>query len=214
VGRDGAFGAVRDSLNGLEAARRQTLAILAPFSQAQLDFAPRPGRWSIGEVADHLRLSEQLWRDELHRLVLLARAGKPARLKHSFADINVSPLHIPDSVLSLLETPFSFMNRFVPDSVIGLITEFPILPTRNPDMATPRARRTKAELIADLRAALEETQQLIDSNADLDFLQMTSEHPLMGANNVPQVLNFLARHERRHHAQMNGVSGDSRFPRA
>jgi len=205
---------IRDGLNTFAAVRAETLAMLAPLSQPQLDFSPRPGRWSIAEVADHLRLSEQLWRDELQRLVALARAGKPARLKHSFAEINVSPLFIPDSVLSMLETPFTFMNRFVPDAVIGFITENPILPTRNPDLATPRPRRPKQELLSDLRAALDETRTVIQSNADLDFNRMTSEHPLMGANNAPQVLGFLARHERRHHTQINRVRADPQFPRA
>jgi hypothetical protein len=208
----GGDGAIRDSLNTFGGVRAETLAMLAPLSQPQLDFSPRPGRWSIGEVADHLRLSERLWRDELRQLVVLARAGKPARLKHSFAEINVSPLFIPDSVLSMLETPFTFMNRFVPDAVIGFITENPILPTRNPDIATPRPRRSRGELLTDLRAALDETRALIENNADLDFSRMTSEHPLMGANTAPQVLGFLARHERRHQTQINGVRTDPRFP--
>ena len=106
------------------------------------------------------------------------------------------------------------MNRFVPDAVIGLMTEFPILPTRNPDAATPRARRPAAELTADLEAAIDETRRLIDLNVDLDFERMSSEHPLMGSNTVPQILAFLARHERRHQGQMDGVRSDSRFPRA
>lgn len=213
MGGNGARGRVRDSLNEFASVRAQTLARIAPLSQAQLDFSPRPGRWSIGEVADHLRLSELLWRLEIGRLVELSRAGRPARLKRSFADINVSPLHIPGAILSMLEVPFGLMNRFVPDAVIGMVTEFPILPTRNPDAATPKARRPRAELTGDLKASLDETRQLIDANADLDFERMVSEHPLMGSNTVPQVLMFLARHERRHHRQMNGVREDSRFPR-
>jgi hypothetical protein len=206
-------GAVRDRLNDFAAVRAETLSRLAPLSQAQLDFSPRPGRWSIGEIADHLRLSEVLWRVEVGRLVELARAGKPAVLRHSFAEINVAPLHIPTAVLSMFEVPLSVMNRFVPDAVIGMITEFPILPTRNPDAATPLRGRPGPQLIAELRGALDDTRRLIDGNADLDFSRMTSEHPLMGANNVPQVLSFLARHERRHHGQMRSVAADPRFPR-
>jgi uncharacterized damage-inducible protein DinB len=203
---------VGERLQAFAGVRAQTLAMLAPLSQAQLDFSPRPGRWSIGEIADHLRLSELLWRDEIGRLVALARAGKPARLKRSFAEVNVSPLHIPTGVLSMLEGSFSFINRFVPDAVIGLITEFPILPTRNPDAATPCTHRPAAALAVELTAAIDETRRLISDNADLDFEAMTSEHPLMGANNVPRILTFLARHERRHHGQIDAVKTASRFP--
>jgi uncharacterized damage-inducible protein DinB len=203
---------VGERLQAFAGVRAMTLAMLAPLSQAQLDFSPRPGRWSIGEVADHLRLSELLWRDEIRRLVALARAGKPARLKRSFAEVNVSPLYIPTAVLSMLEGSFSFINRFVPDAVIGLVTEFPILPTRNPDAATPCGRRPAAALSADLKAAIDETRRLITDNADLDFESMVSEHPLMGANDVPHVLTFLARHERRHHAQIGALKTESQYP--
>lgn len=213
MGGNGSIGAVRERLNAFGAARADTLGLIGRLSQAQLDFSPRPGRWAIGEVADHLRLSELLWREEVRQLVGLARSGRRPVLRHSFREINVSPLHIPTPILSMFEIPFSFVNRFVPDAVIGMITEFPILPTRNPDAATPRAGRPGAELIRELHDALEETRQLIDANADLDFAAMTSEHPLMGANNVPQVLGFLARHERRHHSQIRGVLSDARFPR-
>jgi hypothetical protein len=36
----------------------------------------------------------------------------------------------------------------------------------------------------------------------------------MGAANVPQILGFLARHERRHQAQAERVRADANFPRA
>ena len=210
---NGAHGVVRDGLSAFEAARAVTLGKIAPLSQPQLDFAPRPGKWSIGEIADHVRLSERLYRGEIARLVALARAGKTAYLKHSFAEVNVAPLHLPNWVLSCLETPIGLMRPFVPDAVINVITEFPILPTRNPDAATPVRRRPGAELTASLKASIEETRAVIDANADLDFETMISVHPLTGANNVPQIFMFLARHERRHHGQIDGVRSDSRFPR-
>jgi hypothetical protein len=53
---------------------------------------------------------------------------------------------------------------------------------------------------------------VIESNADLDFEQLVSEHPLTGRTNVAQILTFLAQHERRHQRQMEGVRVDPRFP--
>lgn len=208
-----ASGETGERLRAFAGVRAETLATIGPLTQAQLDFVPRPGKWSIGEIADHLRLSEALWRGEIGRLVALAAAGKRAHLKHSFADINVSPLHIPDTVLSMLEVPFGIMNRFVPDALIGFVTEFPILPTRNPDVATPQPRRPAAELTADLKAAIDETRELIDGHANLDFERMVCEHPLTGVTNVPQILTFMARHERRHQGQMDRVRSESGFPR-
>jgi uncharacterized damage-inducible protein DinB len=194
--------------------RALTLAAVEPLSSAQLKFSPRPGRWSVGEIADHLVLSEAMYRGIFGQLVELARAGRPTYRRHSFADVNVAPLHLPDAVLSWMEVPLGIMNRLIPDSVIGLMTEFPILPTRNPDIATPRPGRSAAELKADLAASMAKTRAIIESNADLDFDELVSEHPLMGRTNVTQILTFLARHERRHQGQMERVRADPRFPTA
>ena len=206
--------AVHDRLNEFAATRAATIEKIAKLSQAQLDFSPRRGSWSIGEIADHLRLSEELWRGEISRLVDLARAGRPTYLRRSFADVNVAPAFLPYAVLSMFEVPLGIMSRFVPDAVVGMMTERAIVPMRSPDAATPRARRPAAQLIAELNAAIDQTRRLIGANAGLDFDRMVSMHPLMGSNNVPQMLLLLARHERRHNGQMDRVRSDSRFPRS
>ncbi len=201
-------------LAAFEATRAQTLAALAPLSQAQLDFAPAPGRWSIGEVADHLLLAEGLNRGEVAALAELARAGRPAHLKRSFDDINVAPFYLPTPLLSWFEMPLSLVSRALPDGVRSVVTEFPLVPTRNPDRATPRRGRDARELRAELAGSIAETRMLIEGNSDLDFTRLISEHPLTGESNVPQILQFLSLHERRHQRQMERVRLDSRFPKA
>ena len=201
-----------DELNELASARAGTLRLVAPMSQAQLDFSPQPGRWSIGEVVDHLLLAEAMYRGEIARLIEMKRAGQRPYLKRSFDDINVSPLHLPDIVLPWLAVPFTVMNYFVPAMVRELMTEYAVLPVRNPDRATPRARRVGSELRAGLVSSMAETRALFLSNADLDFREMISEHPLAGASDVPHVLRFLARHELRHQSQIGRVKADRRFP--
>jgi uncharacterized damage-inducible protein DinB len=109
--------------------------------------------------------------------------------------------------------PLGFMNRFVPDRLISVITEFPILPTRHPDIAAPTSGRARGELLEGLQAEFERTRVVLEDNADLRFEEMTSEHPLTGRTNIPQMLNFLVRHERRHQGQIERVRTDSRFPR-
>ncbi|MEX1129029.1 MAG: DinB family protein [Vicinamibacterales bacterium] len=194
------------------AARGQTVRLASFLTQPQFDFPPRAGRWSIGEVVDHLLLAEDLYRGEIRRLVELARAGKRPYLRRSFSDVNVSPLFMPDMMLSMFEIPFSIVNRFMPQAVRNFATEYPFMPTRNPDVATPRPGRSAAALRDELVSSLEQTHSLLMANADLNFEGMISEHPLTGATNVPQILGFLARHERRHHSQIDRVKSDSRFP--
>ena len=194
------------------AARRETVRLAAPLTQPQLDFCPWRGRWSIGEVLHHLMLAEDLYRGEIGRLVDLARAGRRPYIRRSFSEVNVAPFFVPDAVLPMFDIPFSIVNRFIPQSVRDFAIEYPIVPIRNPSVATPRAGRTGAELRAELPSSLERTRILLVSNADLPFEQMVSEHPLMGPASVPQILAFLARHERRHHTQIERVEQDGRFP--
>ena len=205
---------VDENLNGFGSARARTLRTVASLTQAQLDFSVRAGQWSIGEVLDHLLLVEALYRGEIVQLVELKRAGRPAYLKRSFTHMNGSPFYLPDVVLSWLDVPLGIVNRFIPDAVRDLVTEYPIVPVRNPDGATPRPRRPGPDLRGELVSSLAETRALITANADLDYSQMVSEHPLLGANDVGRMLAFLARHERRHDKQIDRVRTDRRFPRA
>jgi hypothetical protein len=126
--------------------------------------------------------------------------------------VNISPLFMPDLFLPLLDVPFTIMNRFVPQSVRDFAVEYPLLPMRSPSIATLRPRRAAAELRDDLVSSLERTRTLLVRSAELPYDGMVSEHPLMGVANVPQILAFLARHERRHQSQIEKVRADAAFP--
>jgi uncharacterized damage-inducible protein DinB len=203
-----------DRLTELESARAQTLGMAEPLSQMQLDYTSRPDAWSIGEILDHLVLAEALYRGEMARLIDLARAGRRPYLYRSFDEINVAPLYMPTMLLTLFSAPIAIMSRTMPDSVRRLLTEFPLVPTRNPDVATPRRNRPGAALRAGLRQSLADTRALLAAHGDLDFDRMISEHPLTGPASIPQMLGFLAQHERRHQGQMDRVRRQRNFPPA
>lgn len=201
-----------DPLNAPATARAATVRLVAPLNQTQLDFSPQPGKWSIGEVLDHLLLVEVLYRKEIERLIALKRAGQRPYIRRTFADVNVSPLYLPDMLLPFLALPLTIANMFIPSFVRDLATEYAVIPTRNPDGTTPRAHRPAAELRADLLTSQAYIREVLVVNADLDFSEMVSEHPLTGASNVPAMLAFLARHERRHQGQIARLKADQRFP--
>jgi len=201
-------------LHELVRTRERTLATASRLTQPQSDYSPGPGRWSIGEVLDHLRLAEDLYRGEVGRLVDLKRSGRPARLTRTFSDINVAPAYVPDAALRWLGLPLTMMNSLVPDAVRDTMIQFSLLPARNPDAATPHPGRPVADLRRDLEAGIAATRAVFYDNADLDFRELVSEHPLMGVSDGLRVLRFLDLHEQRHQAQMVRVLTDSRFPRA
>jgi uncharacterized damage-inducible protein DinB len=200
-------------LNEFASVRSMTVASLAPLVQAQLDFSPAPGRWSLNQIADHLLKSEGLYRGEIERLAAMARAGQEPYVRYTFSDIDVRPLGLPVPLLSLVEGPFRAISGNLPDAVRSFLTIVPVMPARNPSIASPRAGRPAPEVVADLRLSIARTRETIEANADLDMEVMRVDHPLTGATTVPDILLFLARHERRHQSQMEGVRSSPRFPR-
>lgn len=192
----------REAYDGFAATRARTLALVEGLDQATLDRRPAPGRWSVGEVLDHVLLAEEFFRGEIERLAELARSGRPAVLRRSLSEVDISILFIPRPLLQLFETPVAVFGRFVPASVRELLLRNRILPTQNPSMATPRPGRPGEELRADLAASLERTRELLAANADLDYGRMIHEHPLLGSNDVPGLLRFLDGHESRHQEQI------------
>jgi hypothetical protein len=205
----------REACDGFAATRARTLALVRGLDQATLDRRPAPGRWAVGEVLDHLLLAEGYVQGEMGRLIELARSGRPAVLRRSFSEIDISIAFIPRPLLSLFEGPIWFLGRFVPNSVRDLLLRNRILPAQNPSFATPRPGRPGEELRSDLAASLEQTRGLLAANADLDYGRMTLDHPLLGSNDIAGLLRFLDGHESRHQAQIrealaSGLTGSER----
>ena len=86
---------LQDSLESFTQARSDTLSLLQDLSQQQLDYKPSPGKWSIGEVMDHLFLAERFFRSQIQLLVERQRSGQRTSLSLSFADLNVRPAFVP-----------------------------------------------------------------------------------------------------------------------
>ena len=190
-----------ESLEEFRAARGRTLALAGGLTQADLDRPPARGGWSAGEVLDHILLAEATNREQIARLVEMARAGRGRELRLSFEDVNVSVAYLPRSVLPMLEGPLTLLNAFVPDCVRNYLTRNRLVPFQNPDQATPRRGRTSRQLQNDLLDSLRETEALFLTNPDLDFGGMFVQHPLLGRYDVPGLLRFMAAHEQRHQSQ-------------
>lgn len=184
------------------AAREDTLKLAAPLSQQQLDHSPAPGKWSTGEVLDHLSKTDAMYRREIALLVDLAKSGKRPYAKRRFSDLDAAPASVPKPWLRFLEIPFGLMSRIMPKSVGASMAANRKVHFRHPEGATPRKGRPAAELNRDLRASFQELESLFAGNAALDWSSMIHQHPLFGVNNVLQILDFITSHERRHQAQI------------
>jgi hypothetical protein len=202
------------SLDQLRAVRARTLAMIQDLSQEQLDYVPEAGAWSIGEMVDHLLLSEQFLRGEIAILIERAKAGQTPYLYRSFAEFNARPAFIPESVLPWLEVPFSVFSMFIPASLREYILRNVPFPAQAPDVTLPRRGKTKAALCEALRVMLCETEALFAANSSLDYENMRHQHPLFGIQTVPELLRTLWLHEQAHQDQIARILASPQFPKA
>ena len=134
-------------------------------------------------------------------------------IRSSFAEVNTSIAYIPKSLLPLLEVPFTVFNMFVPAVVREAMTQIRMLPAQNPDMAAPRRGKPVNELRDALKSSYEDTAAVFRENRRLDYRRMRYGHPLLGDNNMLQVLRIVALHERRHQSQIREILSSRQFPR-
>jgi hypothetical protein len=196
---------VKANLERLRAVRLHTLALMQDLSQEQLNYVPEPGEWSIGEVVDHLILSEQVLRNDVTILIERAKAGQTPYLYRSFAEFNARPALLPECALSFFEAPLSFLNAFTPAGIREYVVRNVPVRALAADVAQPRRGRTKAELCEDLRSTLHDTETLFAAHPHLDYNQMRHQHPLFGVQTVPQLLRTLWLHEQAHQDQIARV---------
>jgi hypothetical protein len=156
-------------------------------------------------VLHHLLLADDLYRGNFAQLIELQKSGQRPVLRRSFADLNTSIAFIPKPMLPMLEIPFTVMNMFVPSVVRETMMQFRLLPAQNPDIITPKKGQPMNELRAALEASYDEMAALFNANSRLDYRGMVYQHPIMGSNNVVQMVRIVALHERRHQSQIQDL---------
>jgi hypothetical protein len=184
------------------------------LSQRQMDYRPGPGQWSIGEVLDHLILGQRLNLSYIAEVIGMKKAGLQPVITLSFTDVDVSVGYIPKSLLPALEAPFTMLNLLLPSSVRDFMTSHRLVPAQHPGITTPRRARPADELRDDLISSLKEMNTLLESHSDLNYGEMVIQHPLLGNNDVPGLLRFVALHEQRHQSQIKNILASPGFPRS
>lgn len=192
--------------------RARTLEMVRDLSQEQSDFSPSGKEWSVGQNLNHLWLAEKLYRDQFRRLIDLQRAGRRPSIYLSLREVNTSFAFIPREIIPLFELPLITFNLFVPRIVRETMVRFPLLSAKNPSVSEPEKGLPVHELRTALETSLEETEQLFRNNPGIDPTRMTITHPILGSNNIPQILRIVAPHEERHQGQIARVMRDARYP--
>lgn len=201
-----------EELSAFREVRAETIKMADQLLQEQMNYSPAPRRWSAGEVLDHLVLADDVYRKEISELIKLKRAGKQPVIKRSLTDLDVSVALIPKHMLSAFELPLTVLGKLLPRPMREFMLRSRLFPAQNPDRATPRQGRAVDELKRDLRSSLKATEALFVANADLDYRELVHQHPLLGTNNVLQIIRFMRLHEERHQDQLRELFDLSDFP--
>lgn len=189
-------------LAAVRTTRSRTMELVDGLEQDDLDSPVAPGVWSVGEVLDHLILSDQVYRREIEELFRLKASGARPYLKRSFADIDAAILFIPKVLLPLAEIPFNIMNAFLPRAVRNFVISSRLIPTQAPEVAKPRPGRPLESLWVDLKAGPDQMEQLFSEQPSMDYTECIHYHPLLGENNLVDLLRFITNHEAVHQKQI------------
>jgi uncharacterized damage-inducible protein DinB len=182
--------------------RTETLRLVEGLSQEELDWSPAEGKWSIGEVLDHLLLAEKFFLRDLERFAEGARAGRPMHIRHSFRDLDIGLPFLPRALMPALDIPLTLMTLFVPAPLLNVLTASRLMPMKHPTAANPRHGRPADELRRDLWQTFEQTAYVLQRLSPRDLLRMIVSHPLLGTRTIPELIQFVVHHERRHQGQI------------
>jgi hypothetical protein len=202
------------SLDRLRLVREATLQQIGSLSQAQIDFVPGVAKWSIGQIVDHVILTDGLYQPTFRQLIERARAGDESILQISIREMDPTVGPIPHAVMPYVAPIFSAFSTLMPHAVRETLLRVPFIPSANPRLSTPRPGRSIEELRNDLAESLETTGQILQNDLPPSFERMRASHPILGVNTTSQILDLMSAHEQRHQQQISGVMSNSLFPPA
>ena len=194
------------ALDEFRAARLRTLRLTGPLSQAQLDFAAGPEKWSVSEVMDHLIRTEKVHRSNMEKLVRLSCEGKPPVLQLAPADLDINFAFVSGRLApATTETSVTIPSEFMTQPACEFVISHRLLPFRTAAEVRPQWGLPVAELRARLLTGLENTAGIFHGNREMDFRELICQDPLLGAMNVLELLHFMASHETGHQAQIREI---------
>jgi uncharacterized damage-inducible protein DinB len=200
-------------LERFQAVRAKTLDLLGQVTEEQAAWSPRAGEWSIVQIADHMLRSEELHRGQFQRLLEMARSRKGRALYVSFEEVNTTAVFVPRAAISILETPVRMFTLFVPHVLRRAIVRYPLVAALNPNASEPRGDLSLSKLRVDLAASIEATTKLLQGPLPADLERLTIDHPVIGSNNIVELLSIMSAHEERHQGQIQRLRKNTGFPK-
>ncbi len=165
---------IAELLAELEQSRRELLSVVQALPESQRDAAPVGDAWSVSQILEHLSIVE----DSGGRLI--SKLMKQAQEAGAFESD-------ASSVLGSLDA-FGFEDQ-----------------TRRieaPDMVCPKSGLTTAQALERMQAVRERLVEKLLQGSGLALGTVSFPHPIFGPLNGYQWILTIAKHERRHMAQI------------
>lgn len=207
-GRPAAFDRFRDT-------RGETLELVRGLDQEQMDFSPGRGKWSVGEVLDHLVRVDEVFREEYDELLRRWREKRGGvSLYRSLSDAGFSLPLVPDALLPLFDLPTAMAGVLFPRPVRQVVFGSRSVPAKAPARIAPRRGRPAERLREELAGFQDYLEAYFADHPDVEWESLRYYNPLCGFTNLPGVVSFVASHERRHQGQLRDILAAKGFPAA
>src|SRR5262249_21713592 len=150
-------------------------------------WSPSANVWSIAQIADHLLLTEEMYREQFARLLDMARAGRGNAIEISLTEVDVGVVMVPREIVAFFQIPLKMFNIFVPHVVRETFVRYPLLAALNPRASQPRENPNLERLRDDLTGSIEATDDFFRQPMPSNIHDLTINHPIMGNNSIPQL---------------------------
>jgi hypothetical protein len=190
------YHSIADIYAANDSVRRKLAARVENLSEAQQNFRPGEGAWSITEIIDHLSITEQ---NMVQLIGMLLKKSEGATAAHNAGE-GVAGADTGASAPTF--RPFSL------DSFIEQVRDVKL---NAPEQVRPGGTATLAAALANLertRAAIEALRPRLEA-ATHDAA--TYPHPAFGEFNAAQWLAFIGLHESRHLRQIENLMAAPEF---
>lgn len=163
--------------------QRETLEKLGPLTEKQWNWKPAEGRWSVGQVAEHIALAEEL---------LFAKVQEALK----------NPLRDDWETKTARKT--EFLERVMPTRTGK---------AKAPDEIVPEGKMSRTEVMIKLAQAREKTLAFTrDTQAELNARTAEHPFPVFNTLSAYQWLIYIPWHNQRHLKQIDEVKSTPGFP--
>jgi uncharacterized damage-inducible protein DinB len=172
------------AMSELHAGRKLMLDAVAGLSEAQWNFKPAPGRWSVAEVAEHITLAD----DFLFGIATKQIMSTPAA---------------PEKKAEVAGKDDAVLTKTLDRSQKGQAPE-PLVPTHR--------WASHQEMIDQFKQSRDRTIAYVEHTQD-ELHSHFMKHPAFDTLDAYQWILFLAAHCERHILQLKEVKADPGFPK-